>query len=246
MNVKRYFRPRETNTFTISVNVAAQSKAIFNLTYQELLKRVHGVYKHIVNLQPDQVGSDIIVVDEISQLKEPCFIQSVNKVQVDIFITERGDIKNIKIPKFAPKIGEKTNKELLTAPGEQSTNIQSSITTDISIYVLEESDVEIKKTIKDKVSNVQISFKPTQSPLAGQFVVLYDVDRDKTGGDIEVVNGYFVHFIAPEGLTVGSKHIIFVLDHSGSMQGRKMEQLKVCCKKFSLYTGLNATVVQKL
>lgn len=58
-------------------------------------------------------------------------------------------------------------------------------------------------------------------------VVLYDVDRGKTGGDIEVVNGYFVHFIAPVGLKSGNKHVVFVLDKSGSMQGRKMEQLKV-------------------
>lgn len=55
-------RPRETNIFQISVNVAANSKAVFNLTYQELLKRVHGVYKHIVNLQPDQVWKKWISV----------------------------------------------------------------------------------------------------------------------------------------------------------------------------------------
>lgn len=92
----------------------------------------------------------------------------------------------------------------------------------------EEKNTDIKKNIKNNVSNVQITFKPTQSPLAGQMVVLYDVERDKSGGDIEVVNGYFVHFIAPDGLKAGNKHIVFVLDKSGSMLGRKMEQLKVC------------------
>lgn len=41
--------------FEISVNVAAYDKVVFNLTYQELLKRTHGVYKHVINLQPPQV-----------------------------------------------------------------------------------------------------------------------------------------------------------------------------------------------
>lgn len=82
--------------FQISVNVAANSKTVFNLTYQEMLKRVHGVYKHIVNLQPDR---------------------PVEKAQIDVFITERAEIINMHVPIFAPRMGEKTNKELLTMKG---------------------------------------------------------------------------------------------------------------------------------
>lgn len=41
----------------------------------------------------------------------------------------------------------------------------------------------------------------------------------------QVVNGYFVHFFAPQGLPVVPKNIVFVIDVSGSMQGRKMEQV---------------------
>lgn len=43
----------------------------------------------------------------------------------------------------------------------------------------------------------------------------------------QVVNGYFVHFFAPENMPTGNKHVVFVLDKSGSMQGTKMEQTKV-------------------
>lgn len=39
-------------------------------------------------------------------------------------------------------------------------------------------------------------------------------------------DGYFVHFFAPPNLPSLKKHIIFVLDVSGSMDGRKIEQLK--------------------
>ncbi|GFR89653.1 inter-alpha-trypsin inhibitor heavy chain H3 [Elysia marginata] len=52
-----------------------------------------------------------------------------------------------------------------------------------------------------------------------------------TKGDILVVDGYFVHFIAPDSLPQTlPKDIIFVLDVSGSMSGKKIEQLKVAMK----------------
>lgn len=41
----------------------------------------------------------------------------------------------------------------------------------------------------------------------------------------QIVNGYFVHFFAPQGLPVVPKSVVFVIDVSGSMYGRKMEQV---------------------
>ena len=41
----------------------------------------------------------------------------------------------------------------------------------------------------------------------------------------QIVNGYFVHFFAPQGLPVVPKNVIFVIDVSGSMRGRKMDQV---------------------
>lgn len=64
----------------------------------------------------------------------------------------------------------------------------------------------------------------------GQLVVLYDVERGKDGGEIEVVNGYFVHYVAPADIRKGDKHVVFVLDKSGSMKGRKFEQMKHAMK----------------
>lgn len=48
---------------------------------------------------------------------------------------------------------------------------------------------------------------------------------------IQVDEGYFVHFFAPTDSPRLSKHIVFVLDYSGSMAGRKLEQLKEAMKK---------------
>jgi uncharacterized protein with von Willebrand factor type A (vWA) domain len=43
---------------------------------------------------------------------------------------------------------------------------------------------------------------------------------------LQVVDGYFVHFVAPENLPLIPKHVVFILDKSGSMIGKKMKQTK--------------------
>ena len=39
-------------------------------------------------------------------------------------------------------------------------------------------------------------------------------------------NGYFVHFISPTEVKSIAKNIMFVIDESGSMSGRRMENTK--------------------
>uniref|UniRef100_A0A2I2ZP98 Inter-alpha-trypsin inhibitor heavy chain H3 n=1 Tax=Gorilla gorilla gorilla TaxID=9595 RepID=A0A2I2ZP98_GORGO len=81
-----------------------------------------------------------------------------------------------------------------------------------------------------------VSFKPsldqqrscptcTDSLLSGDFTITYDVNRESPG-NVQIVNGYFVHFFAPQGLPVVPKNVAFVIDISGSMAGRKLEQTK--------------------
>lgn len=41
----------------------------------------------------------------------------------------------------------------------------------------------------------------------------------------QIVNGYFVHYFAPREMPVFPKNVIFVIDRSGSMAGRKIEQV---------------------
>ncbi|KAM6248124.1 inter-alpha-trypsin inhibitor heavy chain H3-like [Spheniscus humboldti] len=92
----------------------------------------------------------------------------------------------------------------------------------------------IKKTFSDKKGH--ISFKPTldqqrtcancsQSVLDGDFTVRYDVKRT-TPDNLQIVNGYFVHFFAPTNLPKLPKNVIFVIDISGSMSGREIEQTR--------------------
>lgn len=44
------------------------------------------------------------------------------------------------------------------------------------------------------------------------------------------MNGYFVHMFAPKDFKPLSKDVMFVLDRSGSMSGRKIIQLKEAMK----------------
>ncbi|XP_029455298.1 inter-alpha-trypsin inhibitor heavy chain H3-like [Rhinatrema bivittatum] len=92
----------------------------------------------------------------------------------------------------------------------------------------------IQKSIAGNKGHV--SFKPTidqqrtcencsTSLLDGDFVIKYDVNRESPG-NVQIVNGYFVHFFAPSNLPSIPKNIIFVIDKSGSMSGRKIIQTK--------------------
>ncbi|NWV81504.1 ITIH3 inhibitor, partial [Dasyornis broadbenti] len=101
-------------------------------------------------------------------------------------------------------------------------------------FITNELQNTIKKTFSGKKGH--ISFKPTldqqrtcancsRSVLDGDFTVRYDVKRT-TADNLQIVNGYFVHFFAPTNLPKLSKNVIFVLDTSGSMHGRPMEQTK--------------------
>ncbi|XP_039726970.1 inter-alpha-trypsin inhibitor heavy chain H2 [Pteropus medius] len=80
-----------------------------------------------------------------------------------------------------------------------------------------------------------VSFKPTvaqqrkcsgcsETAVDGELVVVYDVKREQKAGELEVFNGYFVHFFAPDNLDPIPKNILFVIDVSGSMWGIKMKQ----------------------
>ncbi|MCI4390020.1 hypothetical protein PGIGA_G00117750 [Pangasianodon gigas] len=93
----------------------------------------------------------------------------------------------------------------------------------------------VEKTVTDKKAHT--SFSPTLDQqrkcsdcdatlIDGDFFINYDVKRAQDLGDIQIVNGYFVHFFAPADLPRLPKNVVFVIDRSGSMSGTKIQQTK--------------------
>uniref|UniRef100_A0A8C4ZZE1 Inter-alpha-trypsin inhibitor heavy chain H3 n=1 Tax=Gadus morhua TaxID=8049 RepID=A0A8C4ZZE1_GADMO len=65
------------------------------------------------------------------------------------------------------------------------------------------------------------------SLINGDFIIKYDVKRASSLGDIQIVNGYFVHFFAPPDLPRIRKNVMFVNDRSWSMSGTRMVQSRL-------------------
>ncbi|KAM4740159.1 inter-alpha-trypsin inhibitor heavy chain H3-like [Anableps anableps] len=93
----------------------------------------------------------------------------------------------------------------------------------------------ITKTHADK--QAWVHFYPTvdqqkscdscgEQGMNGDLVIVYDVNQDNGLGDIKISDGYFVHHFAPSNLPRIPKNVVFVIDQSGSMHGRKIEQTR--------------------
>nr|XP_033777545.1 inter-alpha-trypsin inhibitor heavy chain H6 isoform X2 [Geotrypetes seraphini] len=70
----------------------------------------------------------------------------------------------------------------------------------------------------------QVSYSP--SGIMADFVIQYDIAMKDLAGDLQIYNGYFVHYFAPRNLPVVQKNVVFVIDVSGSMYGTKIQQTK--------------------
>ncbi|XP_040262788.1 inter-alpha-trypsin inhibitor heavy chain H3-like isoform X3 [Bufo bufo] len=171
---------RKTEKFTVSVNVAPESKVTFELVYEEMLKRRLGKYEMFIKVQPKTL---------------------VKSFQIEVDIYEGQGIS------------------FLDAQASFITNdLQSAIKK--SIFG-EQGHVSFKPTIDQQRSCANCD----TTLLDGDFTVTYDVNR-QSPGNIQVVNGYFVHFFAPSKLPSVTKNVIYIIDKSGSMIGQKMEQTK--------------------
>lgn len=60
----------------------------------------------------------------------------------------------------------------------------------------------------------------------GDLFIRCDVTHPQDIGEIQIINGYFVHFFAPDDLPQMPKNVVFVIDRSGSMEGEKMKQTR--------------------
>ncbi|XP_026203019.1 inter-alpha-trypsin inhibitor heavy chain H4-like [Anabas testudineus] len=122
----------------------------------------------------------------------------------------------------------------------------------IDVYIHEEAGInfiDVKgglrtKALANAITKTQtetqawVYFYPTEAQqrtcdscgeqgMNGDLVIVYDVKRDVASGDIKTSYGYFVHHFAPSSLPRIPKNVVFVIDQSGSMHGRKIEQTRI-------------------
>ncbi|XP_035595930.1 inter-alpha-trypsin inhibitor heavy chain H6-like isoform X3 [Oncorhynchus keta] len=74
--------------------------------------------------------------------------------------------------------------------------------------------------------SLQQQSSASSKTLNADYIIQYDVELSDLIGDIQVFDGYFVHYFAPRGLPIVPKDVIFVIDVSGSMIGTKIKQTK--------------------
>ncbi|XP_036594594.1 inter-alpha-trypsin inhibitor heavy chain H4-like [Trichosurus vulpecula] len=115
----------------------------------------------------------------------------------------------------------------------------SSLDTEIAFMTKDLADA---LTTTQNKTKAHIMFKPSVAQqqkepgkldtiLDGNFIVHYDVDRTAVAGDIQIENGYFVHHFAPRELPPLPKNMVFVIDKSGSMAGKKMKKTRMALLK---------------
>jgi len=110
------------------------------------------------------------------------------------------------------------------------------------ISVLRIKDKDVAKFLAEDISEGSLIYDQKNSPNTAfinmtpneaknngkdwKFVVKYDVERPADGNDVQIGAGKFVHYFSPDNLPTLPKHVIFVIDISGSMGGRKLQQTK--------------------
>ncbi|XP_043420246.1 inter-alpha-trypsin inhibitor heavy chain H5 [Prionailurus bengalensis] len=136
--------------------------------------------------------------------------QLVGRLTVEVNVLERSGITSLEVLRL------QHSRQKGSVRGEGDSELPPST-------VINQNDTFAKIIFKPSV--VQQA-KIAQNGILGDFIVRYDVNREQSIGDIQVLNGYFVHYFAPKDLPPLPKNVVFVLDSSASMVGTKLRQTK--------------------
>ena len=139
--------------------------------------------------------------------------QVVEDFKVQVFINESLPVVRVHVQDL------KTDPNAIDSPTQENR---------IATIVKGEDPTKVKITFQPDAQTQKklLENQDDKEGIHGQFIVEYDVDRKSHGNDVQVLDGYFVHFFAPESLGTLPKHVVFVLDISGSMYGEKLQQTK--------------------
>ncbi|CAK6949950.1 inter-alpha-trypsin inhibitor heavy chain H5 [Scomber scombrus] len=188
----------EVEVFRMAASIPGRNRAIFLLSYEELLQRRLGRYEHVTSLRP---------------------LQLVSRLSLEVTIVDHSLITDLQV---LPLRSGRTNSGSSTSSGSNAPKTPAKLEPPVTTVVRNENNV------------CRITFSPTiiqQAKITtngnlGDYVIRYDVQRDMGIGDIQVLNGHFVHYFAPKDLPVVPKNVVFVIDTSASMVGTKIRQTK--------------------
>uniref|UniRef100_A0A087Y6U5 Inter-alpha-trypsin inhibitor heavy chain 5 n=1 Tax=Poecilia formosa TaxID=48698 RepID=A0A087Y6U5_POEFO len=138
-------------------------------------------------------------------------LQLVSRLSLDVTIVDQAPIVDLEV---LPLRGEKITGGSGSDPAKSEVPITTAVTNENNVW---------KVTFSP---NIVQQAKISTNGVLGDFVIRYDVQRDTGIGDIQVLNGHFVHYFAPKDLPVVPKNVVFVIDSSASMLGKKMRQTK--------------------
>ncbi|KAG8300341.1 hyaluronan metabolic process [Homalodisca vitripennis] len=143
---------RDSNQFSVSVNIEAHGKVTFNLTYEQLLSRNLGVYTNTININPSQIVEDMSVTVNI---EEPTAIKDLEVPELQI-----SNEVVVDKPNSLAKIDEKspTHKVVVWAPTPEEQKSQNA--TGLSGQFVVKYDV-------DRESNPQQILNPSYPTLTG-------------------------------------------------------------------------------
>ncbi|XP_034143449.1 inter-alpha-trypsin inhibitor heavy chain H3 isoform X2 [Esox lucius] len=129
-------------------------------------------------------------------------MQPVADFKIDVYINEHPGINILEIK------GGLSTKELANAISKTQTSTEAWV----HFYPSKEQQSQCDSC--------------GEEGLNGDLVIVYDVHRKKSIGDLKKSDGYFVHHFAPSDLPRIPKNVVFVIDQSGSMYGRKIQQTR--------------------
>lgn len=184
----------EVEVFRMAAKIPGRNRAIFLLTYEELLRRRLGRYEHVTSLRP---------------------MQLVSRLSLEVTIADHSDITDLQV---LPLRNGRSSAAAAPSASKTPAKPEAPVTT-----VIKKEKNVCKITFSP---NIVQQAKITTNGLLGDFVIRYDVQRDMGIGDIQVLNGHFVHYFAPKDLPVVPKNVVFVIDTSASMLGTKIRQTK--------------------
>jgi len=188
---------RFVRDYQMVMRIPAGHRITIFLVYEQLLVRKMGIYEISIPVEPPR-----FVINGAQETQVP-----IDRLYVRVRIHERSDI--IGFSRESVKFLNKFAEDIDAAD------------------VLNSMFIPIFRGTSGDLKTAGFGTELISFTTPGKFVVTYDVERIENGGEVLLDEcGHFIHYFAPTGLPYIKKNIYFVLDHSGSMWGLRIQQLQ--------------------